>query len=83
MIYSGAPGLETSDVCDCNLVSNTTLTSITSISGCFLSVRRGMRELFGPGPWRLSHPSSGRSAAALRRRPAGWGVSGQREHADR
>lgn len=57
----------------------------TFVSGRFLFsfLRGGMRDVVGPGSWRLSRPSSGRSAAALRRRPAGRGVSGQREHANR
>lgn len=48
---------------------------------CFLS--RGMRELDGPGPWRLPRHPSGWSAAALWCCPAGRGVSSQWEHAYR
>lgn len=48
---------------------------------CFLS--RGVCEFGGPGPrWLYNHPS-GRSAAALWCCPAGWGVSGEWEHAHR
>lgn len=66
-------------------VSETKLPTQTFVSGRFLFsfLRGGMRDLLGPGSWRLSRPSSGRSAAALRCRPAGRGVSGQREHANR